>query len=85
MEAAEPSNAFRFLLSRLYDAAEAGTPMGRESLLKQAREAHIPLSQREVRDILEDMAARGLVKVSRGRGGSRLTPKGRTLWENGQR
>ena len=81
LEAAEPSNAFRFLLSRLYDASEAGTPMGRESLLKQAREAHIPLSQREVRDILADMAAQGLVRVSRGRGGSRLTPKGRARWE----
>ena len=81
LEAAEPSDAFHFLLSRLYDASESGTPMGRESLLKQAREAHIPLSQREVRDILADMAAQGLVRVSRGRGGSRLTPKGRARWE----
>ena len=80
-EAAEPSDAFHFLLSRLYDASEAGMPMGRESLLKQAREAHIPLSQREVRDILADMAAQGLVRVSRGRGGSRLTPKGRACWK----
>ena len=59
--------------------------MGRETLLKQAREAHVPLSQREVRDILTDMAAQGLARVSRGRGGSQLTPKGRALWENGQR
>ncbi len=81
LEAAEPSDAFHFLLSRLYDASESGAPMGRESLLKQAREAHIPLSQREVRDILADMAAQGLVRVSRGRGGSRLTPKGRARWE----
>ena len=81
LAAAEPSDAFHFLLSRLYDASESGTPMGRESLLKQAREAHIPLSQREVRDILADMAAQGLVRVSRGRGGSRLTPKGRARWE----
>ena len=32
-----------------------------------------------------DMADRGLARVSRGRGGSQLTPKGRELWENGQR
>ena len=79
-----PSDAFRFILSRLYAASEAGASMGRETLLKQAREAHVPLSQREVRDILTDMAAQGLARVSRGRGGSQLTPKGRALWENGQ-
>lgn len=81
---AEPSDGFAFLLAQLYAASEAGTPMGREALLQKAREAHVPLSQREVRDILADMAARGLVKVSRGRGGSRLTPKGRALWESGK-
>ncbi len=80
----ESSGAFRFILSRLYEASETGASMGRETLLRQAREAHVPLSQREVRDILADMAAQGLARVSRGRGGSRLTPKGRALWENGQ-
>lgn len=80
----EPSDAFQFVLDQLYAASEAGTPMGRETLLRQAREARVPLSQREVRDILADMAARGLARVSRGRGGSQLTPKGRALWENGQ-
>ena len=82
---AEPSGSFQFVLSRLYAASEAGTPMGRETLLREAREARVPLSQREVRDILADMAAQGLARVSRGRGGSQLTPKGRALWENGQR
>lgn len=80
----EASAAFRFVLSRLYAASEEGVPMGRETLLRQAREAHVPLSQREARDILADMAARGLARVSRGRGGSQLTPKGRALLENGQ-
>ena len=78
------SGAFRFVLSQLYAASEAGTPMGREKLLQKAREARVPLSQREVRDILADMASRGLARVSRGRGGSRLTPKGRELWEHSQ-
>lgn len=81
----EPSDGFAFLLAQLYAASQAGTSMGREALLQKAREAHVPLSQREVRDTLADMAAQGLVRVSRGRGGSRLTPKGRALWESGQR
>ncbi len=80
-----PSDAFRFVLAQLYQASEAGTPMGREKLLQRAREAHVPLSQQEVRAILSDMAARGLARVSRGRGGSQLTPRGRALLENGQR
>lgn len=79
------SDAFQFVLSRLYEASETGTPMGRDKLLQKARESHVPLSQQEVRSILSDMADRGLARVSRGRGGSQLTPKGRELWENGQR
>ena len=79
------SDAFQFVLSRLYEASETGTPMGRDKLLQKARESHVPLSQQEVRAILSDMADRGLARVSRGRGGSQLTPKGRELWENGQR
>ncbi len=82
-EEADSSDPFRFILSQLYAASEAGTSIGRETLLKKAREAYIPLSQKEVRDILADMASQGLVRVSRGRGGSRLTPKGRALLENG--
>lgn len=81
---AEPSGSAGFVLAQLYAASEAGTSMGRDALLRKAKEAHVPLSQREVRDILADLAARGLVRVSRGRGGSQLTPKGRAFWENGQ-
>lgn len=79
-----PSDAFCFILGELYAASEAGEPMGRERLLEKAREAHVPLSQHEVRAVLSAMAERGLARVSRGRGGSRLTPKGRALWESGQ-
>ncbi len=80
----EPSGAFQFILTQLYAASETGASMGRDTLLKQAREAYLPLSQREIRDTLANMAAQGLVRISRGRGGSRLTPKGRALVENGQ-
>lgn len=79
-----PSAGFRFVLRELYAASEAGAPMGRERLLQRARETHTPLSQHEVRAILSDMAEKGLARVSRGRGGSQLTPEGRALWESGQ-
>ena len=79
------SDSFRFVLALLYAASEAGTPMGRDKLLQKARESHVPLSQQEVRTILTEMAEQGLARVSRGRGGSQLTPKGRELWEIGQR
>ena len=79
------SDSFRFVLAQLYAASEAGTPMGRDKLLQKARESHVPLSQQEVRTILSEMAEQGLARVSRGRGGSQLTPKGRELWEIGQR
>ena len=79
------SDSFRFVLAQLYAASEAGTPMGRDKLLQKARESHVPLSQQEVRTILTEMAEQGLARVSRGRGGSQLTPKGRELWEIGQR
>ena len=79
------SDSFRFVLAHLYAASEAGTPMGRDKLLQKAREAHVPLSQQEVRTILTEMAEQGLARVSRGRGGSQLTPKGRELWKIGQR
>ena len=79
------SDSFRFVLAQLYAASEAGTPMGRDKLLQKARESHVPLSQQEVRTILSEMAEQGLARVSRGRGGSQLTPKGRELWKIGQR
>ena len=79
------SDSFRFVLAQLYAASEAGTSMGRDKLLQKARESHVPLSQQEVRTILSEMAEQGLARVSRGRGGSQLTPKGRELWEIGQR
>ena len=79
------SEIWDFILARLYQASETQTPLGREKLLQMAREAHVPTSQQEVRAVLSRMAEQGLVRVSRGRGGSQLTPKGRALWKKGQR
>ncbi len=73
---------FWFVLEQLYRASEAGVPLGREKLLDMARQAGRPMSQLEVRRILSEMAEKGLALVSRGRGGSRLTPEGKAFWEN---
>ena len=83
-EAHPPSDVFRFVLEQLYQASEARQPIGRDRLLELAHEAFLPTSQQEIRSILARMAQQGLVRVSRGRGGSQLTPEGRRLYETGQ-
>ena len=50
-----------------------------DDILAAAREAGLPCSQQEVRRILAGLDRAGLVRVSRGRGGTRLTPAGRAL------
>lgn len=79
------SEAFWFVLGQLYEASEEGIYVGREKLLAKARECHLPVSQQEVRNILAEMADKGFARVSRGRGGSRLTLQGRQLWEDSGR
>jgi len=83
-EEAPEDDGAAFVLAELYRASERGESLGRERLLFAAREARLPLTQPEVRRILADLAARGLVRVSRGRGGSRLTPLGRQAYETGK-
>ena len=78
------SDVFRFVLEQLYQASEARQPIGRERLLQLARDAFVPTSQQEIRSFLAQMADQGLVRVSRGRGGSQLTPEGRQLYETGR-
>ena len=75
------SDGFWFVLGQLYEASEEGIYLGREKLLAKAKECYLPMSQQEVRNILTQMAQSGLARVSRGRGGSRLTLQGRQLWE----
>ena len=74
MEQPGSEEARRFVLRRLLLAAGAGA--GRDSLLRAAREEGVALSQLEVRHILAALNREGLVQISRGRGGSRLTEQG---------
>ena len=74
-----PREDARFVLEQLYEADQAGRSLGREAILAAAREAGLPCSQQEVRRILAGLDRAGLVRVSRGPGGTRLTPAGRAL------
>lgn len=75
------SEVFLFILRELYAASQQDCSIGREKLLLKAQEIHLPTSQQEIRNILSQMAEKGLARVSRGRGGSRLTLEGRRFWE----
>ena len=64
---------FRFVLCAL---GRADRGMGRGALLEEAKRCGVPLTEQEIRDVLLELNRQGLVSVSRGRGGSRLTRSG---------
>jgi len=78
----ENISPFWFVLEQLYLAANQDRFIGRDKLLLAAKEQGLLLSQREIRNTLKDMAEQGLVKVGKGRGGSRLTLAGKEYWQN---
>lgn len=80
-ETEERNDVFWFVLGQLYEAGTKGQMVGREYLLKEAKERHLPISQHEIRQTLELLSNLGLVRVTRGRGGSRITPQGWEMWE----
>ena len=67
------------MLLQLYLADQSGANVGRESLLKAAKESGLSCSQQEIRRILQSLDQQGLVHVTRGRGGTGLTSNGRLL------
>lgn len=85
LEGTEHTKTFWFVLEQLFQASQNRTPIGRDTIIQAAYEVYLPLSQLEVRNLLKEMSEMGLVRVSRGRGGSQLTPEGRNYWLNGQR
>ncbi|MDR1194606.1 MAG: sigma 54-interacting transcriptional regulator [Peptococcaceae bacterium] len=70
--------AFSFVLRALGEAADS---IGRGSLLQTARERGMTLTEQEIRGILVELNKLGMVSVSKGRGGSRLTLKGKSMIE----
>ena len=69
---------FCFLV-RAMGGADRG--IGRGALLLEARRQRVPATEQEIRDVLLVLHRLGLVSVSRGRGGSRLTQKGLILYQ----
>lgn len=69
---------YRFLLQAL-SAAEGG--IGRGQLCRLAEQEGLLLTDQAARDALQALNRLGLISVSRGRGGSRLTLRGRQLAE----
>lgn len=55
---------------------KAGETAGREKILEAAKKDHIPMTQKQARDLLKELEKEGLLQVGRGRGGSRITEKG---------
>jgi len=70
--------AFSFVMKALGEKDNAG----RGYLCRTAKEQGLSLSDQEIRGILQKLNALGLVSVSRGRGGSRLTQKGKRVFKN---
>lgn len=60
--------------------AQSPGGMGRGTICSRAGEQGVRITDQEARGILETLSRLGLVTVSRGRGGSRLTREGLEIW-----
>ena len=75
---------FRFILEVLAESRQSGLTAGRSYLLERGKSAGMLLSQYEVREILATLERERCVKISKGRGGTRITEKGLSLLEEEQ-
>ena len=66
----------QFVLNQLALAWTEGKTAGREKILEAAKKDHISMTQKQVRDLLDELAKEGLIQVGRGRGGSKITEEG---------
>ena len=66
----------QFVLNQLALAWKEGKTAGREKILEAAKKDHISMTQKQVRDLLDELAKEGLIQVGRGRGESKITEKG---------
>ena len=66
----------QFVLNQLALAWKEGKTAGREKILEAAKKDHISMTQKQVRDLLDELAKEGVIQVGRGRGGSKITEKG---------
>lgn len=71
-----------FVLEMLYDGYVTQKNMGRLSIAEKAQASGHYLTQQEVRSILYDLNNLGLIKMSHGRGGSKINEKGIKAYNN---
>jgi transcriptional regulator with PAS, ATPase and Fis domain len=65
-----------FVLNLLYDGFITQVPLGRLSISEKAQSTGRYLTQQEVRTILNDLNNLGFIKMSKGRGGSKINEQG---------
>ena len=66
----------RFLLERLHAGHKQKIRMGRRTLCQQAMERDMFLTEAQIRKLLVQLEAQGLVRMSNGRGGTVISPSG---------
>ncbi len=71
-----------FVLKTLYDGYINRQNVGRLSIAEKAQSSGNYLTQQEVRNILCDLNSLGLIKMSTGRGGSKINEKGIKAYNN---
>ncbi|WMJ77703.1 MULTISPECIES: sigma-54 interaction domain-containing protein [unclassified Sedimentibacter] len=73
---------YTLVLGILYDGYKSKKSLGRLSIAEKAQNSGHYLTQQEVRSILYDLSNLGLVKISQGRGGSKINDKGIRAYNN---
>ncbi len=80
-EKPKEKSEFRFTLGILYENYKKRKPTGRRTIVVEAEKKGIFLTEQQVRSIFSEMGERGIVEITKGRSGTRLTEKGLVLAE----
>jgi transcriptional regulator with PAS, ATPase and Fis domain len=78
-QAEAPDRLTAFILRAIRRANDGRVLIGRKKLSELSFEAHFDLSEQRMRKALDDLAARGLVRMGRGKVGLSLAPAGRAF------
>ncbi len=71
-----------FVLEMLHEGYVKQATMGRNSIAERAKSSGHFLTQQEIRSILNDLNNLGLIKMSTGRGGSKINGRGIKVYNN---
>ena len=74
MQIGDPHELLNIL--RILDEAYRGEKVGRRSISDRLKQVGIILSEQEIRTRLKKMEEQGLIYISKGRGGTKITPQG---------